>query len=451
MPRPDDDNAFGLRDVRIPVQRAREVAKRHESHGWLEKAWSFTEGAAYAAVILNPLTMPAVLAFDPRFRRVSLAAARSLSMAPQLMLDESLGVGKALLSGIVPMLGELAKWAGGGALVGGAIGAVGGLGVLDEATIPGGILFGFEAGLMIGGFWGLKDLLLEAAKRLHTFVNYSIDAAELAWYAGDGGTVSEDQDVNAAAKLFAFAIAELWWVILQALIFWVLKRVAGLVAEAGAAAVEGTILEKALAEASQKSAAFGKPFTDWFKTNFTKIKSAVESRNRALKELSESADSGGTPDPDQRQSSSKSKSAAGQSLGRVPPTIKTSIGIDIHPIGGKTTTILGNYRADMKGIINDDLAYPKTEDFGAKPGGYNVLNVPDDLYKTPDQFWEEYNKPFLDQAIDRGDPVALATQPTEDVLVNQQTQQLTGYGREIQYLQQNGYVYDSASSQMVRP
>jgi hypothetical protein len=293
MARPDDDNEFGLRDVRAPVQRAQEVAKRHEAHGWLEKTWSFTKGAAYASVVLNPLTLPAVLALDPRFRRVSLAVARSLTIAPTLMLDESLGVGQGLLQGIIPMLGELAKWAGGGALIGGAIGAVGGLGVLDEATIPGGILFGFEAGLMIGGFWALKDLLIEAAKHLHTFINYSIDAAELAWYAGEDEIVSEDQDINAAAKLFAVAISELWWVILQALVAWVLKRAGGLLLEAGAGAIEGTMLERALVEASEKSAKFGKPFTDWFKTNFTKIRGAVERRQKALKQLQE-GDSGGS-------------------------------------------------------------------------------------------------------------------------------------------------------------
>ena len=105
----------------------------------------------------------------------------------------------------------------------------------------------------------------------------------------------------------------------------------------------------------------------------------------------------------------------------------------------------------MKGIINDDLGYPKTEDFGPKPAGSNVLNVPDDLYKSPDQFGEEYNKPFLDEAIGRGDPIALATQPTTSVLENADTGQLTGFGREIQYLEQQGYVYNSTTGQMVKP
>lgn len=66
----------------------------------------------------------------------------------------------------------------------------------------------------------------------------------------------------------------------------------------------------------------------------------------------------------------------------------------------KTTTILGNFNKDMKNIITE-LEYPKTLDFSGKQGGFNVLNAPDQLYKSPDQFWREYNKPFLDKAIER--------------------------------------------------
>ena len=107
----------------------------------------------------------------------------------------------------------------------------------------------------------------------------------------------------------------------------------------------------------------------------------------------------------------------------------------------------------MDDIINNQLHYPKTTDFDAKPGGFNVLNVPDDYYKNPDQFWNEYNKPFLDDAINRGDDISLATNPTADVLIRPDptspsgfTQ--TGFGREIQYLESNGYSYNPATGSM---
>ena len=37
-------------------------------------------------------------------------------------------------------------------------------------------------------------------------------------------------------------------------------------------------------------------------------------------------------------------------------------------------------------------------------GGFNLLNTPDELYVSPSQFWNEYNKPWkpwLDNAIEK--------------------------------------------------
>jgi len=132
-------------------------------------------------------------------------------------------------------------------------------------------------------------------------------------------------------------------------------------------------------------------------------------------------------------------------------------GIAIAPTPGVTTTILGRFPTDLNSVINDTLAYPKTAEFGANPGGYNVLNLPsngakglDTFYKTPDQFWTEYNQPFLDAAVARGDEMILATRPTAAELVDGKTGKLTGFGREFQYLIDKGYKYDPASSKMVK-
>ena len=103
----------------------------------------------------------------------------------------------------------------------------------------------------------------------------------------------------------------------------------------------------------------------------------------------------------------------------------------------------------MDDIINNQLRYPKTTDFDAKPDGFDVLNVPDEYYKSPDQFWDKYNRPFLDDAISRGDNISLATTPTQDVL-EYPDGSLRGYGREINYLRANGYSYDPNTNQMVR-
>ena len=329
MGRPEDDNEFGLGGVGEALARAHDVEKRHESHGFFEKAWSITEGAAYGSVIVTagvlvpgPLAMQALFALDPRLRRVQMAADRSLNIAPQLMIDVSLGIGQNLLQGVLPMLGSLAMYAGGGAIVGGAIGAVGGLGVLDEATIPGGLLAGFEIGLMIGGFMGLKDILMEAAKRLHVFVNFSIDAAELAWYAGDGRMVSEDQDINAAAKLFAVSIAELWWVLLQALIAYVMKRAFESGGQAVGKYMETPAFKGALADAVQRSSKFGKNFTDWFSDRFPEIKDVVEARTRKIQQLEEGDRGGGQgnkPKPKPTQANSGASQTSSTQKTAAPP------------------------------------------------------------------------------------------------------------------------------------
>jgi len=71
---------------------------------------------------------------------------------------------------------------------------------------------------------------------------------------------------------------------------------------------------------------------------------------------------------------------------------------------GRTSTILGSYQMDMKHIVSE-MGNVKSLDFGAKPGGFNVLNVPDNLYKSPAQFWSQYNQPWLAGAVQRGDNV----------------------------------------------
>ncbi|EAG7290593.1 hypothetical protein I1C47_002216, partial [Listeria monocytogenes] len=78
----------------------------------------------------------------------------------------------------------------------------------------------------------------------------------------------------------------------------------------------------------------------------------------------------------------------------------------------------------------------------------NLLNAPDELYINPKQFWEEFNQPFLDKAIQRGDDVAMATKPTVENLYIAGTKQLTGFGREYKYLLQHGYAYDVKTSTM---
>ena len=131
---------------------------------------------------------------------------------------------------------------------------------------------------------------------------------------------------------------------------------------------------------------------------------------------------------------------------------KPSSGVILKAKPNKTTTVLGSFDRDMKNIVNE-MGNVKSTDFGARNGGFNVLNVPDELY-DPDTFWDLYNKPWLDEAISRGDDIVLATKP--EGIVMQSFNKLTGewgpsgFAREYDYLRRKGYHYDSITNMMVK-
>jgi len=107
---------------------------------------------------------------------------------------------------------------------------------------------------------------------------------------------------------------------------------------------------------------------------------------------------------------------------------------------GRTTTVLGNYRSDIRHILAE-TGDVKSLDFGAKPGGLNVLNVPDHLYQSPTQFWNQYNKPWLDAALGRGDKIIFATKPDWSNLTRVNAAgklELSGFGKEYLHLRKNG-------------
>jgi len=130
----------------------------------------------------------------------------------------------------------------------------------------------------------------------------------------------------------------------------------------------------------------------------------------------------------------------------------TTSGLKLEVTPGKTTTVLGTYMDDTKNILGE-LGNVKSTDFGPRDGGFNLLNTPDKLYKTSQQFWNEYNKPWLDNVIARNDIIKLATEPTNDVLyrINIETgiKELSGFGKEYDYLLNHGYKFDSNTMQMI--
>ncbi|HEX4231263.1 MAG TPA: hypothetical protein VHZ07_21510 [Bryobacteraceae bacterium] len=272
--------------------RALAIKRRHASQSWAKRTWSTAEDLGSIAKHTSPAWWAYHLisgsddeACDGLSRILS-AVDKSYDSAFSMMIDESLDIGKNLIYGIVSMLKTLAEWAAVGTVGGGVIGAFGG-------DVPEGMYWGFELAMVLGGYWALKDLLLEASKHLDRFTTLIGEAAELAWFAGEDGVVSEQHDINDAAKLFAFAIVELWWVVLNALIIIVLKRAGEIAAKAVGRALGGTALERALGDIKANVASkFGTPFSEWFKEKFPEIRKAVHERENKGK--SSARDSGGS-------------------------------------------------------------------------------------------------------------------------------------------------------------
>lgn len=128
-------------------------------------------------------------------------------------------------------------------------------------------------------------------------------------------------------------------------------------------------------------------------------------------------------------------------------------GVKLKTSPWETTTVLGTFKDDTKYVL-EELGNIKSTDFSMKKNRFNLLNTPDDLYKTPNQFWAEYNQPWLDKVIARNDDVILSTELIEDNLyrINRETglKELSGFGREFNYLLEHGYKYDSKLSKMIK-
>jgi filamentous hemagglutinin len=139
----------------------------------------------------------------------------------------------------------------------------------------------------------------------------------------------------------------------------------------------------------------------------------------------------------------------------LPQALATSSGIVIQASSGKTTTVLGGYIEDMRSIIKAQTDAPKSMGYlDAKDGGFNVLNVPDDYVSSlmksdPEAFWDQINRPFIDAAMARGDEIYLATRPDPSKLIRSNGEK-TGFGREIEYLIENGYKYNPLNGKMTK-
>ena len=126
-------------------------------------------------------------------------------------------------------------------------------------------------------------------------------------------------------------------------------------------------------------------------------------------------------------------------------------------------------------VIDELIGRLTTSQFGAKKGGFNVLNVPKDVaMNAGDQFWEFYNNQWLQAAVGRGDKILAGSDPLklENVFRNTSgvppgvfsdadelfqyltvdasdmvLQQLSTFGEEVKYLFDNNYKFYPLTNQ----
>ncbi len=165
-------------------------------------------------------------------------------------------------------------------------------------------------------------------------------------------------------------------------------------------------------------------------------------------------------------------SQAGDEIARVVNGIMTfkyiGFGGDVITNSDKTTTLIGKWANQIENIWNTGLAKQ-----GANKGGINILG--EAIGNTIEEIWAN-NRIWLDDAIARGDDIRVTANPLDinnvfnvidDVdidafsnisnlrayllnldptLVND----LGYYGREIRYLFQNGYNFNSVTNKFIR-
>ncbi len=187
--------------------------------------------------------------------------------------------------------------------------------------------------------------------------------------------------------------------------------------------------------------------------------------------------------------------------GVTPSNIQVNVSsgaIIISNPNGLTTTIVGRFHTypaltgDLDNIITELLGGLKNSQHGAKPGGFNALNVSDEVAQlaktTPPpnsggwgHFWTNHNKPWLEKAMARGDDIYPASNPmdftqlfqngvvpTEVINANLTTptaladylenmvnggilyEKMTYFGRELKLLSEGGYIYDNTLKKFLK-
>lgn len=103
----------------------------------------------------------------------------------------------------------------------------------------------------------------------------------------------------------------------------------------------------------------------------------------------------------------------------------------------KVNTILGRYDPELERVFSE-LGSFKNVGLGETKGGINLLNRPD-FYYDKINWWNSYNKRWLEKAIERGDDIFVATEIRIDKLFNATENEITTFGKEMKLLMDKRY------------
>lgn len=293
--RPDDQNIFSIRGLEEPYRRYKEVVHLHppgsEKLGFTEvnprDNWfnRWMESIALAQEMESPLAV--ILANNQvQMNRVKKAATLAVKQAAGLIAQETGAAAVGLFLGLIPMIRDLALWAGAGAALGATAAGV----FLGPEAAPAGAVGGFNLGLWAGGIWGIKDILAGMVTNLDKFIELSSDGVEIAWYAGTDRGSSEVSDLADAAEFFAFAYAELWMVLLSAIVAYLMKKAMKAIPLHAPEGLKIDPIDVREVAERLKASKLPKGFGEWFEKNFDQIQKAINQWTSAR--ASEKSDQG---------------------------------------------------------------------------------------------------------------------------------------------------------------
>lgn len=108
----------------------------------------------------------------------------------------------------------------------------------------------------------------------------------------------------------------------------------------------------------------------------------------------------------------------------------------------KTNVFMGSfYSAATPSSTTEALSktkYLANYDFGARKGGIQLLNVPDEMYRTSTDFWDEYNLPWLKGLADLSDVEFTVLSDLTDLGLMYRHGILSGFGKEVTTLLKRG-------------